>query len=145
MYGTVNAADDYLGARAGGEVWLALTESQKSAWLTSAFDVIESLDFQGDKTDPAQETEFPRDGASTVPSNVEYAQYQLAMCMIMQGYNPAASAGPQIKRAQSGPVETEYFEGVPLQTLEGVYCPRAWALIKPYIIDPDEITIVRSS
>lgn len=145
MYGTVNDADSYLATRIGGSGWLSLPEASKLQYLTSAFDVIESLSFDGDKTDSEQENQFPRDGATEVPSAVINAEYQLAFCMWSQNYQPGRVTGRSLKRSKTDVVETEYFEGVSDFTFEGVNCPRAYQLLSPYFTDPNGLELDRTN
>lgn len=118
MYGSVSGADAFLGARIGGSTWLNQSSEIKSQYLMSAFDIIESLTFEGDKADADQENQFPRDDQTEVPAGIINAQYHLANCMLLQGVVPGQQSVFPVKRAKIGPVETEYFTGASPTALE---------------------------
>lgn len=61
--------------------WEALTDEDKSALLLKSFDTIELLPYSGRKTDPSQETAFPRYPMQEVPKQVKYAQIENALTM----------------------------------------------------------------
>ena len=77
-YGTVNGGDTYFSAALGGSDWNGASEGDKLKALVSATRSIDRLIFAGDKADDAQELQFPRDDDVSVPTNVEYATYELA-------------------------------------------------------------------
>jgi len=82
FYGTVNGGDTYFSVSLGGSDWSAASEGDKSKALVAATRAIDRLRFRYDKTDSAQELEFPRNDETVVPSNVTYAAYELANVLL---------------------------------------------------------------
>lgn len=99
FYGTEAAADAYHTER-GNSAWDAFTSPQQEAALTRASDYLDRFFVQrlstgswvvmwsGEKTDPAQAREWPRDSATyygtavtdgTTPTAIEHATYEAAL------------------------------------------------------------------
>lgn len=66
-----------------------------SVTLTLALDYIESQSFTGEKTDPDQVLEFPRDGETEVPAGIVKAQYEAAL-VFDTGADPQGTVGPRV-------------------------------------------------
>lgn len=66
-----------------------------SVTLTLALDYIESLTYTGEKTDPDQVLEFPRNGETEVPAGIVKAQYEAAL-VFDAGGDPQGTVGPRV-------------------------------------------------
>lgn len=148
-YGSITEAEAYFATRLNTDAWDCLEGAanetkDKTAALTMATKIIDRLNFLGCKTDPTQQNQFPRDAATTVPEAIKEASFEIALALldgvdpeiefenlflISQGYSNVRAT---FDRAQKSP----YF-------LAGVPSAAAWMLLKPFLIDPNEIRLDR--
>jgi hypothetical protein len=63
-------------------VWNATSLVQQTVAYNQAVRLVESLIFAGEKTDPVQLLDFPRDGLTDVPENIVRAVYEIAFALI---------------------------------------------------------------
>ena len=71
-YVTVAEADAYHAIRPSANAWAALTEPEKEQRLVAASDYLDSqYIFNGKKTDENQPREFPRNGATEIPTAIK--------------------------------------------------------------------------
>jgi hypothetical protein len=103
-------------------------DGNKSASLIKSMDYLALQSWAGEKTDPGQPLDFPRDGDTVVPAAIEKAQMQLAL-MVFQGIDLLAPRGPAVKREKVDVLEVEYQDGAGSVT---VY-PAVDKLIAPYL------------
>ncbi len=89
-YVTLAEANTYFETVPDSSTWTNKTDDQKNRALISATRWIDSFVFYGDRCDDGQALKFPRnnyqvDGVelacSTIPSNIKYAQYELARAL----------------------------------------------------------------
>lgn len=66
-----------------------------SVTLTLALDYIESQTFKGEKTDPDQVLEFPRDGDTEIPQGIKNAQMEAAL-VFDSGADPQGAVGQRV-------------------------------------------------
>ena len=90
-YVTLTEANTYFETVPDSSTWTDKTDDQKNRALISATRWIDSFVFYGDRCDDGQALKFPRnnyqvDGVelacSTIPLNIKYAQYELALSLI---------------------------------------------------------------
>lgn len=109
-------------------------EGDPSAVLIKAMDFLSIQQWQGEKTDPLQPLDFPRDGATEVPASIIKAQLILA---IDADSGVSLLGAPQlaVKRSKVDVIETEYATGDnALYTIETN--AQVNALLGPYIYAP---------
>lgn len=156
-YGTVFDGDVYFNSGLFGQRWKASSPSRKLQGLISATQIIDRLNYAGSKAESSQVLQFPRgntytdiDGTVTitkdvvVPEAVKQATYLIAN-RLLDGWDPdlesdnLAATGNRIDRA-----ETKYQRDfIPEHMRAGIPSARAWSLLKPYLRDSQEITLVR--
>ena len=73
IYASVSEADEYLFPRPEFKRWVEFSEIEKEKFLETATIKIDTLKFNGRKTDISQENEFPRNGCEVIPKSVKYA------------------------------------------------------------------------
>lgn len=117
-YNTVSEADGYFSARYGFDKWESLTESQKLAALTSASQKLDLLcHWNGYKTDPDQEAQFPRNGETEPPQEVKTSELEIAYLIIDTG-STATESDDSVTMLKAGSVQLEFNstgkEGNPL-------------------------------
>lgn len=137
-YASLAEADAFLAVDpTRSAAWAALTDDQKRGNLVAATRRLDLLSFSGEKTDPAQTTQWPRTGATcrdteiaddAIPPELQNATALLAGSITLSAATAnAGTSGSNIKRAGAGSAAVEFFrptEGVALQDAT------AFALIK---------------
>lgn len=100
-----------------------------SVLLVNAWDYVDLQDYSGSKTDDAQAMEFPRNGDTEVPYNIERAQMEAAI-LIDEGTDFFATETQAIKREKIDVLETEYQDGT---SSSFVVYPKVDKLLAPYL------------
>lgn len=116
-YGTVNGANVYMTERLFTEAWDNATADDRVAALIQGTRIIDSLNYKGVKAtvydikydadgdlvspaptedeiitaDQAQELEFPRGKDDSVPQEIEWSNYEMAIALL-EGFDPYAAA-----------------------------------------------------
>lgn len=122
VYADVETADAYMAASVGdaGDAWREADDTGKARSLVSGFRAIDAQQWKGDKTDTAQEGDFPRTGltypggapvpSDAVPPEVVTANIELA-AMLNAGISidPAEARATTARRLKAGSVEIENF------------------------------------
>ena len=113
IYGSQPRADEYFSARLGAENWTSAQFIEKSQGLVTARRRIDREPFRGAKTVASQLAAFPRDGETTIPLPVEFAQYEFALILLgdVTQYEQASTAS-NVKRLKAGTAEIEFFSGL---------------------------------
>lgn len=128
-YNTEQDLIDYAAARG-----IAIEASDAPILLTRALDWLDIRAFKGTKTDPEQETAWPRDGVpgveyGTIPGHIVKAQLAAAV-IYHEGGDPLATLGPRVTQERvEGAVSVSYSDRGPLVTLY----PILQGLIAPYM------------
>lgn len=125
MIGYNEAADLTAYATARG---ITLT-GDPSILLTQALDWLELQPFSGEKTDPSQELEFPRNGDTEVPAKIKTAQL-VAAVLIDSGEDLMAPQGQRVlAESVAGAVSVEYSD----TGRQSTYYPQLSALLRPFL------------
>lgn len=80
--------------------------------LQLALDWLELQPFKGEKTDPLQALEWPRDGNTEIPDKIVQAQLEAAL-VYNAGGNLMASIGKMVTEKTVGPLTTKWSENGP--------------------------------
>ena len=96
--------------------------------LQLALDWLELQPFKGDKTDPLQALEWPRDGNTEIPDKIVQAQLEAAL-VYNAGGNLMASIGKTVTEKTVGPLTTKYAEGGP----QTIMYPKLSMLLRGYV------------
>lgn len=99
--------DDALSAYAIARGYVLSGDSAVNLQL--ALDWLELQPFVGEKTDPLQALEWPRDGDTVVPDKIVQAQLEAAL-VYMGGGDLTASIGKNVIEKTVGPLTTKYAE-----------------------------------
>lgn len=111
-YVDVAYADTYFTTRVGGAAWLDLTPEEKESALLTAMPYLENYcQWQGDKTDPEQALQWPRNGDTEVPANIKNAQCEFALSLHQAG-GVATTTSAALKRLKADTVELEWMDSV---------------------------------
>ena len=121
-YNTVEELDAYALARG-----ITLVQDEELT-LTKAMDYIESRNLSGSKTDPDQETEFPRNGNEYVPGSIKKCQLVVAV-LIDGGVDMMAPIERALKSRRTDVLERVYQDNAS----EYVRYPEVEVLLRPFI------------
>lgn len=150
-YGTFSAARIYFDNKLRTEAWKRAEDWEQKAALREATRLIDCLNFSGVKVDPNQFKEFPRklneDAEDTVvPKNVEIACYEIAL-KIIEGFDTDREVQNLAYTSQGfSSARSTYDRSFVLEYLRaGIPSSKAWELLKPYLRDPQEVTLCRAT
>lgn len=119
-YVTVEEADAYYAQSLDFDTWDALDTTQKERALVTATRTLDRQVWQGTKTDPLQDLQWPktnvvdRDGnvldPLIVPEDIKTAEIVLALMLYLDPTVASnKNAGTNIKHLKAGSAEVEYF------------------------------------
>lgn len=145
-YYTVDEANTYFADRLSSEPWDASTNENRRKALAMATAIIDRLSYIGEKTDEDQTNEFPRDGDEDIPEDISKASAEIALALL-DGVDPEmefqnlflASQGYSSIRASYDQVQP------PPNIVAGIPSVTAWRYLLPYLRDPMEIKLNRTS
>lgn len=118
--------DDALSAYAIARGYVLSGDSAVNLQL--ALDWLELQPFIGDKTDPDQALEWPRDGDTVVPDKIVQAQLEAALVYMKSG-DLTASIGKNVIEKTVGPLTTKYAETGP----QSIMYPKLSMLLRGYV------------
>lgn len=121
VYSDLDAADEYLAADFGATAWRdEADEDQKARAKVTAFRLLNTVRWRGEKTDEDQTAAFPRSGMGLddidddeIPQEIIDAENVLAK--LIHAGSPvvsSSSSASNIKRQQAGSVSIEYFSPI---------------------------------
>lgn len=156
-YGTVDDGDTYFNSGLWGRKWKASSPARKSQSLVSATQVIDKFNYCGCKAFEGQVLQFPRKNSYTdtngdvtitsddvVPKDITIATYLIAD-KLLDGWDPDMEADNmstlQNKYDKVSVMNTREF--IPEHVRAGVPSSRAWAILRAYIRDPQELVLIR--
>ena len=96
--------------------------------LQLALDWIELQSFKGEKTDPLQALEWPRDGNTEIPDKIVQAQLEAAL-VYNAGGNLMASIGKMVTEKTVGPITTKWSKNGP----QTIAYPKLSMLLRGYV------------
>ena len=96
--------------------------------LQLALDWLELQPFKGEKTDPDQALEWPRNGNTDIPDKIVQAQLEAAL-VYNAGGNLMASIGKMVTEKTVGPITTKWSENGP----QTIAYPKLSMLLRGYV------------
>lgn len=144
-YITVVDADAYFQERLNVEAWEQASDPDKLRGLKEATRRIDRLSFIGVKNAQDQELQFPRYDDTTVPLEVQYACAEVAFALL-DGIDPEREIELLSMKSQglASARSTYTRDFVPEHFLAGIPSALAWDYLKPFLVDPETISIVRA-
>lgn len=143
-YGTLAAAESYFDYRLNSDVWDDAIVKDREKALIAATRAIDKLNYANDKYDSTQNLQFPRGDDTTVPVEIEYACYEIAI-KLLEGHDSeieAQSLGV-MSETYTG-VRTAYQQGFVNEHLRaGIPSIEAWDYLKPFLRDSSRIDLAR--
>ena len=140
-YASVAEADQYLAVDPQrSATWVALTDDQKGSHLVQATRRLDLERYPGEKTDPAQNLQWPRTGATcngvaippdAIPQQLEDATIVLAGAIALDpGAAANSTAGSNIERVQAGSASVTFFRPTATSYSLSASVPDAFALLR---------------
>lgn len=145
-YVTVQEADDYFASKLDRSIWEIANEDQKQHSINQASEILEELNYAGDKAEDDQPLEFPRGIDTIIPKNMKKACCLIAYALL-DGRDPEIEI-ELIGQTQSsvGNIRGRYDRTfIQEATVYGVPSYQAWRLIKPFLRDSNQVTLNRVS
>lgn len=144
-YLTPEEGDIYFAGRLRSESWDSATADEKLRALNMATRAIDNLRFVGDKTDLAQDNEFPRGSQGVTPQAIKDACAEMALALL-DGFDPEIerdnlSAVSQGMSSARTTFDKQYMEAHKIAGFPVV----AWNLLVPYLVPAHNLKINRAS
>ena len=145
-YVTEAEAQTYFDNRLNVEAWDDATSTDRQKSLGHATSVIDRLNFVGCKAEEAQVNQFPRGVDVAIPQDIKNAVCEVALALL-DGVDPQLEFENVFMTSQGyGGVRSSYDRTVkPAHLLAGVPSFTAWTYLKPYLLDPLNIELHRTS
>ena len=145
IYGSIVNGDTYFSNRLNSSVWEDSSNSNKTKALTMATHYIERLNFSGNKAIATQELEFPRGDDTSVPTDIEYAVYEIALSLLDGKDIQSEIENLAIEGQGISSVRTTYIRTFALEHLRaGIPSVVAWHYLKSYLRDPNHFNFSRA-
>lgn len=145
-YATIAEAQTYFDGRLHTECWDTADDPTRNKGLCMATTIIDKLNFLGCKAVEAQVLQFPRDTDTVVPQDIKNATSELALALI-DGVNPDLEFENLFMVSQGySSVRSSYDRSMkPPHVLAGIPSIAAWTFLKPYLRDPTELDLNRTT
>jgi hypothetical protein len=146
-YGSLAGASRYFSEQIYGQLWEVTPPDNQEKALITATRAIDNLRFAGRKTDLVQPLEYPRNGDTEVPQNIQRACYEEALARL-NGIDPDTEYGNLnvTSRVFGLRVRTDYdVRTAPAHIVAGIGSKRAWDLLIPYLDPARGVTLRRRS
>jgi hypothetical protein len=143
-YGSLEAGENYFNNKLNSGVWDQATIKERQNSLIEAARLIDKLNFQGDKADSDQNLQFPRNDDTTIPYEIEYAAYEIAI-KLLDGFESEVEAQSLgvMSESYTG-VRTSYQQGFVNEHLRaGIPSITAWEYLKPFLRDNKKVNLSR--
>jgi hypothetical protein len=157
-YITLTDANTYFAARLNSEAWEDASTADQQKALYTATRAIDNLRFTGIKSDlynqlvlgqsfVAQPLEFPRNGSTVIPEGIKNACCECAVAFL-DGVDPNQEIRRQRVQSQGfASVRQAFFDKQAPEpwVLAGIPSYTAWQFLLPYLADPRQISLIRTS
>ena len=145
-YISIEDADLYFNERLTNDVWFETIELDKTRSLLTAVRYIDRLNFNGSKSNPDQSYEFPRNGGTDVPLDIQYACCEIAY-NLLDGRDPEfESEHVHVGTSNLSTVKvSKDTDNVPVYILHNIPSSLAWSYLRPYLVDTNTLQIIRTN
>lgn len=123
----------------------ATDDDERNLALRAAVEVIERLNYEGEKASSSQTYQFPRNDDTTVPTDIHIAILYIAISFL-DGRDPDYEIeNINIKEQNVGGVRSKHGETVASDHIRaGVISPTAWRHLSPYLRDNNTFGLYKS-
>lgn len=145
-YSSLIKAQAYFNTRLNADAWDCASEVNKTKALNMATRIIDSLNFEGSKTDSAQELQFPRFNDVAVPVDIEIAEAEIALALLDDVDPDFEFENLRMSSQVYGSIKSTYDASTELlYKAAGVPSVVAWRLLRPYMRDFQSVDVNRVS
>lgn len=139
-------AGEYMATRLNTSAWDYATQTDRIKALSQATALINRLKFRGQKASSSQSNAFPRvlDHCNYIPDDIKIATCEIAL-VLLDDFEIEQEIANLFNNSQSyASVSTgQIGDVVPEYTRSGIPSAIAWEYLKPYLCDPNTVTIRR--
>ena len=144
-YVTSADAQLYFDRRLNTEIWDDASVLDRQKALNWATDLINGLNFLGEKASTTQANEFPRDDDTVVPQNIKDACAELSF-KLLDNVDPETEIEIlRHKAASFDSTKTTYTDAIPEHIAVGIPSAIAWRYLRPYLRDFHSVDFDRVS
>ena len=145
-YGSMSGAINYFSHRLNTSIWDQAVYNNREAALIQATRLIDKLNYGGSKSDSAQNLQFPRNDDVTIPPEIEYACYEIAISLLdgVDMDQEAQTIGV-MSESYSGARTTYDGDFVNEHLRAGIPSIEAWDYLVPFLRDPRQLRVSRVS
>ena len=145
-YITLLEANTYFLTRLSTGAWDDSNNNDREASLTMGTEIIDRLNYRGEKHDDAQVNQFPRGDDIAVPDDIKKACAEIALALL-DGVDPELEfANLNMSSQAYANIKSTYDRGRPPEhILAGVPSVSAWRYLKPFLRDPYGVSLNRVS
>lgn len=136
--------DAYFATKLKHTTWDSTTTDDKTRALSEAQRLVDHLNYEGDKTNPAQTSEFPRGGDVAVPLDIVYATIEIANALL-DGYDPdlaTENLNNELIGYSGVHVRSDHTSS-PVHLVNQIPSVVAWNYLRPYLRDPSTLIMSR--
>lgn len=140
-------AQTYFDGRLNSQAWDLETDADtRNKSLITATRIIDQLNYLGSKADDAQTLQFPRGSDASIPEAVKNATAEIALALL-DGVDPELEFENLFMTSQGyGGIRSSYDRRVKSpHVLVGVPSFMAWKFLRPFLRDPLNVEIHRTS
>jgi len=143
-YGTLTAADLYFDNRLFSDVWVNATIKDRQTALIAAARAIDKLNYCNDKNSEDQNLQFPRGNDTTIPVEIEYAAYEIAIKFLEGVENEIEAQSLGVMSESYSGVKTSYQGSYVNEHLRaGIPSIEAWEYLKAFLRDSRQVNLSR--
>ncbi len=144
-YTDITEAGVYFAGRIITDAWDNANDLKKQKALITATRAIERLNFYGDKTDPAQDLEFPRNQETDIPQDIIYACCEIAYALLDGVETEKEFEALFLNSTGYGSLRTSYDRtSSPEHIIAGIPSVIAWRYLRPYLREYTSIVLNRT-
>lgn len=145
-YLTAIDAQTYFDGRLNTDAWDNATSGNRDKALSMATQLIDRLNFLGERTSDTQALQFPRDADIAIPDDIQYACAECAL-QLLDGVDPELEFENLSMVSQGyANIRSTYDRSRPAEhILHGIPSVIGWRYLKPYIRDRLTVDLDRVS
>jgi len=145
-YATEVEAQAYFDTRLNTEPWDIADNATREKALAHATNIIDRLNFVGCKAVSTQVNQFPRGADTVIPEAIKSASAEIALALL-DGVSPELEYENVFMTSQGyGGLRSSFDRSVKApHILAGVPSFIAWTYLKPFLFDPLNIELYRTS
>ena len=145
-YGTESDGTIYFSERLGSDAWTDASSTDRVKALKQSTRIIDNMKFVGLKLDEDQEHQFPRGDDETVPEDIEFATYEIAIALL-DGFDPNSAVEDAVVTSEAFSDVKVTYDRSNAMIWKSVGIPNitAWNYLSKYILNPGAMKLSRVS